>query len=181
MNIIKMFSLLVIILLGIYCSKESTKTDDVITIEDLLVKNNEISGWTYGGQRWVANNISELTTYIDGLAEVFQRYGFVDAANQSYEGKIDNQNRQLQLTVYRLQGEANALGVYEDPDLGLGSALPWENGAGTQSKYVRYGGLSQVLAFYRGSYYVSMQMSYDTEESLNILKQFALNVDQKIK
>jgi len=181
MNITKKFSLLIIILLGVYCSKESTKTDKVITIEDLLVKNNEISGWTYGGERWVANNISELTTYINGEAEVYQRYGFVDAAKQSYEGIIDNQNRQLHLTVYRLQSEDNALGVYEDPDLGLGSALPWENGAGIEAKYVRYGGLSQKLAFYREIYFVSLQMSYDTEESLSILKQFALNVDQKIK
>ena len=181
MKIIKKLLLLFIVLIGFYCSKDSTKTDDIITIEDVLVKNNEISGWTYGGQRWVANNISELTTYINGLAEVYQRYGFVDAANQSYEGKIDNQNRQLQLSVYRLQNEDNAQGVYEDPDLGLGSALQWENGAGTEAKYVRYGGLSQILAFYRGAYFVSLQMNYDTEESLSILKQFALNVDQKLK
>jgi hypothetical protein len=181
MKIIKKLPLLFIVLIGFYCSKDSTKTDEIITIEDLLVKNNEISGWNYGGQRWVANNISELTTYINGLAEVYQRYGFFDAANQSYEGKIDNQNRQLQLTVYRLQNEENAWGAYEDPDLGLGSALEWENGAGTEAKYVRYGGLSQVLAFFRGAYLVSLQMNYDTEESLSILKQFALNVDQKIK
>jgi hypothetical protein len=181
MKIIKKLPLLFIVLIGFYCSKDSTKTDEIITIEDLLVKNNEISGWNYGGQRWVANNISELTTYINGLAEVYQRYGFVDAANQSYEGKIDNQNRQLQLTVYRLQNEENTRGAYEDPDLGLGSTLQWENGAGTEAKYVRYGGLSQVLAFFRGAYFISLQMNYDTEESLSILKQFALNVDQKIK
>ena len=163
------------------CSKDSTNTNEVITTEDLLVKNNEITGWNYGGERWMANNISELTTYINGLAEVFQRYGFVEAARQSYEGTIDNQNRQLQLTIYKQQNEESSKAVFDDPDLGLSSALQWQNGAGNEAKYVRYGGLSQALVFYKGPYFVYLQIDYDTEESLIILKQFALNVDPKIQ
>jgi hypothetical protein len=161
------------------CSKDSTNTNEVITIEDLLVKNNEITGWIYGGVRWMANSITELTTYINGLADVFQRYGFVEAAHQSYEGNIDNENRQLQLTIYKQQNEESARAVYEDPDLGLGSGLVWQNGAGNEAKYVRYG-LSQALVFYKGPYFVYLQIDYDTEESLIILQQFARNVDQKI-
>ena len=167
------------ILLFAACSKESTNTNQVITTEDLLVKNNEITGWNYGGERWMANSISELTTYINGLADVFQRYGFVEAAHQSYEGNIDNENRPLRLTIYKQQNEESAKAVYEDPDLGLGRALVWKNGAGNESKYVRYG-LSQALVFYKGPYFVYLQIDYDTEESLIILKQFALNVDPKI-
>jgi len=163
------------------CHKEATKQNEVIAIDDALVKNNEIAGWTYAGQRWVANNISELTTYIDGLAEIYQRHGFVEAANQSYEGKIDGANRQLQLTVYNQGSEANAQALFNDPDLQLTSGLVWENGAGKEARYFRFGGLSQILAFYRNSYFVYLQINYDTEESLNILKQFALNVDQKIQ
>ena len=170
-------SILLIILLAA-CSKEPTKTNEVITTEDLLVKNNEITGWIYGGDRWIANNISELTTYINGLAEVFQRYGFVEAARQSYEGIIDNQNRKLQLTIYKHQNEESARSVYQDPDIGLGSAIQWENGAGKEAKYIRFG--FQALSFYNGPYFIYLQIEYDTEESLSILKQFALNVDQKI-
>ena len=167
-------------ILVLACSKDSTNTNEIITTEDLLVKNNEITGWVYGGERWMANSITELTTYINGLADVFQRYGFVEAARQSYEGKIDNENRQLQLTIYKQQNEESARAVYEDPDLGLGSALQWENGAGSEAKYVRYGGFSQALVFYKGPYFVYLQIDYDTEESLIILKLFALNVDSKI-
>ena len=177
------FCLITSILLTIFvlaCSKDSTNTNEIITTEDLLVKNNEITGWVYGGERWMANSITELTTYINGLADVFQRYGFVEAARQSYEGKIDNENRQLQLTIYKQQNEESARAVYEDPDLGLGSALQWENGAGSEAKYVRYGGFSQALVFYKGPYFVYLQIDYDTEESLIILKLFALNVDSKI-
>jgi hypothetical protein len=143
------------------------------------VKNNEITGWVYGGQRWMANNITELTTYINGLADVFQRYGFVEAAYQSYEGKIDDENRQLQMTIYKQQDEENAQAVYEDPDIGLGSGIQWQDGAGKEAKYIRFG--MQALAFYNGPYFVYLQINYDTEESLIILKQFALNVDQKIE
>ena len=55
-----------------------------------------------------------------------------------------------------------------------------DNGTGTEAKYVRYG-LSQALAFYKKAYYVSLEMNYDTEESLNVIKQFALNVSNNIK
>lgn len=149
-------------------------------IEDLLVKNNEITGWSYNGAGWTANNISELTTVIDGLADIFQRHGFIEAAYQAYQGKVDNADRRLDLTIYNQGSETNARATYDDPDLSLTSAQNWTGGAGTAAHYERYG-LSQKLAFYRGSYFVMLEMNYDTEESLNILKQFALNVDGRIK
>jgi hypothetical protein len=168
------------VILMFSCSKNSTKNNDILSIEDLLVKNNEITGWSYSGAGWTANNISELTTYINGLADIFQRHSFVEAANQVYLGKIDNADRRLDLTIYNQGSEINAKATYDDPDLGLTGALDWINGAGAASHYERYG-LSQKLAFYRGQYLVLLELNYDTEESLNILKQFALNVDGKIK
>lgn len=178
--VFRIFALMLMVFL-FSCHKSATKQNELIAIEDALVKNNEIAGWTYAGQRWVANNVSELTTYINGQAEIYQRHGFVEAANQSYEGKIDGANRQLQLTVYNQGSEANAQALFNDPDLQLTGGLVWTGGAGKEARYFRFGGLSQVMAFYRNSYFVYLQINYDTEESLNILKQFALNVDQKIK
>ena len=163
------------------CSKDSTGSDEIISIEDVLVKNNEISGWTYNGSGWVANNFSELTIYINGAAELYQRHGFIEAAHQPYQGTIDNGERQLELNVYDMGSEKNAQAVFEDPDFGLSGALDWADGAGTTAQYMRFGGLSQILAFYRNTYFVYLQINYDTEESLNILKQFALNVDGNIK
>jgi hypothetical protein len=84
--------------------------------------------------------------------------------------------------VYNLGTAANTVSLFEDPDLGLTSGLVWsDNPAGTGAKYIRYSGVSQVLCFYRGSYLVYFTVSFDTEESLNILKQFAYNVDEKVK
>lgn len=163
------------------CAKDTGKKE-TLTIEDLLVKNNEITGWVYAGSGWVANNGSELTTQIDGGAELYIKYGFVEAASQLYHGIINDISCEIGLTIYNLGTTDNVVTLFEDPDLGLTSALTWsDNPAGIVAKYIRYSGLSQVLCFYRGSYLVYLTMTFDTEESLSILKQFAYNVDEKIK
>ncbi len=163
------------------CSKQVTSSDDILSIEDLLVKNNEITGWAYSGPGWTANSISDLTVYINGLADIYQRHGFREAAHQTYRGAIGGTDRQLGLTVYDLDNENNAQATYGDPDLGLSAAIAWTSGAGAAAQYVRYGGFSHVLAFYKGPYFVYLEINDDTEESLSILKQFALNVDGKAR
>jgi len=149
-------------------------------IEDLLIRNNEITGWTYAGAGWTAGRISVLTTYIDGKADVYQRHGFAEAAYQAYQGTINAGTRTISVSVFDQSSAAGAIDTYDDPDVGLTGATTWTDGAGEAAHYVRYAGLSQALSFYRGSYFVLLEVNYDTEETLNILKQFALNVDGKI-
>ena len=170
-----------LVLLSFTCSKQVTRSDEILSIEDLLVKNSEITGWSYSGAGWVANSISELTIYINGLAEIYQRHGFREAGHQTYRGSIGDTDRQLGLTIYSVRSEGDARATYDDPDIGMAGAIDWTSGAGTAARYVRYGGFSQVLTFYRGVYFVSLEINDDTEESLNIVKQFALNVDGKIQ
>ena len=158
-----------------------TEGAPIISTENLLVKNNEIVGWSYTGSNWVANDFSELTIYINGMAEIYQRHGFVDAAHQTYQGKIDNIDRHLSLTIYNQGNESNALATYQDPDTGLSEAVDWIDGAGQAAHYIRYNGLSQALTFYSGQYFVYLVINCDTDESLNTLKQFALTVDSKIQ
>ena len=180
-TLVSYFGVFVCIFLSLQCKKNAASSDEILSIEDLLVKNNDITGWSYDGATWQANNISELTTYINGGAEIYQRHGFIEAAHQTYRGKIDNADRQLKLTIYNQGNENQAKATYEDPDIGLIGALDWADGAGQEAHYIRYSGLSQALTFYRNSYFVYLEITYDTEESLNILKQFALNVDGRIK
>ena len=163
------------------CSKQATRTEGILSVQDLLVRHNEITGWSHSGPGWEARSISELTVHINGLAEIYQRYGFEEGAHQSYEGTIENGSRVLELTAYEVDSEESAAALFEDPDLGFGGATPWTGGAGQEAHYVRYGGFSQALAFYRGAYFIFLGLNYDTEESLNILKQFALNVDGKLR
>lgn len=174
---------LAIVTLTLFACKKESATDPGVakTIDAFVVKNGEIAGWSYSGSSWIANNLSELTVYIDGLAEVYRRHGFVEAAHQEYAGTVSGNQGLLKLTVYNQSTQANALSLYGDVDLGFSGALDWSGAAGQAAHYVRNGGLSQVLGFYRGQYFVYLEINADTDESLNVLKQFALNVDGKLK
>jgi len=161
------------------CKKETTT--EPVTIDALIVRNNEIAGWSFTGSPWTASTVAELTTYIDGMADVYQRHGFVEAVHQDYRGTVNSVTVQLRLTVYDQGAEISAAAVFAEPALGYGGALDWKGGAGQAAHYVRNGGLSQALAFYRGRHFVTLEINADTDESLTILQQFALNVDGKIK
>lgn len=168
-------------LLFVSCKKESSTETPAKTIEDYTVKSNEITGWTLGAAKWTANNITELTTYIDGAADIYRKYGFIEAVHREYQGTVNGNAATLKLDVFNHGTKTNAQNLYADPDLGFSGATPWSSGAGDAARYLRNGGLSQQMSFYRNGFYVSLEMSTDTEESLNVLKQFALNVDAKIK
>lgn len=173
--------ILLALILFFGCEKSNpTESDEIVTIEDILVQNNEITGWSYSGVNWVANSITELTEYINGMAEIYQKHGFTEGAQQSYGGTINSSSCTIQLIIYNMDTAANAKEMYDDPDLGLSAATVWTDGAGAEAHYVRYGGLSQVMTFYSSGYFVYLMINYDSDESLNILKQFALNVDGKI-
>jgi uncharacterized protein (DUF1330 family) len=167
--------------LGFIECEKSTSSSEILTIEDLLTQSSEITGWSYSGTGWTASSMTELTEYINGMAETYDKYGFQQAAQQSYSGTIDNGSRTIQIIIYDLGSEDNAKDLYDDPDLGLSSATVWSGGAGTEAHYVQYGGLSEVLTFYKDVYFVYMQIDYDSDETLSILKQFALNISGKIE
>ena len=169
-------------LLASGCKKDSGTDPSGTTqaIEGLLVRNSEIAGWTFSGSQWVASSVSELTTYIDGLADIYQRHGFVEAAHQDYQGSVNSRSTTLRLTVYNQGTASNAASLYNDTDLGFSGAIDWTGGAGEAAHYVRNAGLSQLLGFQRGSYFVLLEIGTDSDESLNVLKTFALNVDGKI-
>jgi hypothetical protein len=174
-------SALLLLTLLASCKKDAGTETPAKTIEDYLVKNNEITGWALGSSRWTANNITELTNRINGAAEIYRRHGFVEAASQDYRGTVNNNQATLTLTVFNQANKANASSLYNDPAVGFSGAITWTNGAGEAAQYLRNGGLSQQLCFYRNNFFVLLEISADTEESLNIAKQFALNVDAKTK
>jgi hypothetical protein len=167
------------------CKKNSTDPNNgkVKTISERLPQNGEIAGWTFSGSGWTANNITDLTNYIDGAAPAYQRHGFIEAAHQKYQGTVNNANAIIGLTIYNQGTSATALDLYNDTDLGFNGAIDW-NGtghAGTAAHYLQNGGLSQQLSFYRNGYYVYVEVNTDTPESLSIIQQFALNVDAEVK
>jgi hypothetical protein len=166
------------------CKKNSTDSNNsqTKTITERLTQNGEIAGWTFSGSGWTAYNITDLTTYIDGAAPLYQRHGFIEAAYQKYQGSINGANATIDITIYNQGTSANTLALYNDTDTGFNGAIDWTSTghAGDAAHYIRSGNLSQKLAFYRNGYYVYVDIDLNTNESLNIIQQFALNIDGKI-
>ena len=164
------------------CKKDSTGPENGQgkTITDLLVKNSEIGGWTYFGSGWTANNLTELTVKIDGASDIYQRHGFIEAASQDFQGNVNSAAARLSIMVFNQGTTSNAAALYADPAIGFSGALSWTT-CGNAAHYVRNGGLSQELAFTRNGYYVYVNIDHDTDESLSVIQQFALNLDGKIQ
>lgn len=52
----------------LFCSKENTNNPKALTPEDLLTKDNEISGWQRTGERWTVSSNGELFSHIKLMA-----------------------------------------------------------------------------------------------------------------
>jgi len=160
------------------CSKTTT-SPETLTIEDLLVKNNELAGWVYGDTRWVARNDTELFDIIDGAGDINIQNGFQEAAYQNYNGNINEESKVLDILIFDQTTSQNAQTVYDAPETDFGDATPWADGAGEEAHY-KTAGWNTRMSFHRGKYYVLLTITSNTEEGLNVMKQFALNVDGKI-
>ncbi|MGD9140044.1 MAG: hypothetical protein PVJ42_00750 [bacterium] len=171
-------ALLLLLALTAACSK-STSEPEAISVEDLLVKNNELAGWVYGDERWVARNDTELFDIIDGAGEINIQNGFQEGAYQNYNGTINEESKVLDILIFDQGTSENAQTVYDAPETDFGDAVPWVDGAGEEAHYKTVGWVTR-MSFHRGKYYVLLTVNSDAEEGLNILKQFALNVDGKI-
>lgn len=179
MKILILNALLILISFCQGCKKDSGEKK-LLTIEDAIVQSNEITGWV-SGNGWYANNSSDLTKHINGGSVLFLKYGFKEAVSQIYSGSVNGAGTDITLCIYDLTIVDNVNYILEDPSLELSSAQLWtDQPAGTKAKYRRLSE-SQILHFSRDKYYVSISIENDSDESLSILKQFAYNVDGKVK
>ncbi|HEY9123691.1 MAG TPA: hypothetical protein PK252_11050 [Bacteroidales bacterium] len=77
-------------------------------LKNILPGNKEIDDWqVVDSIRTIKGN--QLFDYIDGGAEIFVEYGFVQAVSATYK---DNANRQLQAEVYEMADSAASYGAY---------------------------------------------------------------------
>ena len=90
--------LLVVVLSG--CSKDSITNSKAVSPEDILTKDDEISGWKRSGESWTANSSGELNTYINGEEPVYTRHGFIEAAMQKYEGNVLNNSVTVEQRIF---------------------------------------------------------------------------------
>lgn len=178
MKQLSVFFLLTVSLL-FFCSKDNSSNPKALTPEDLLIKDNEISGWVRSGDFWTASSAGDLNNYINGEAVIYTNRGFVEAAKQDYQGNILGNTATIELRIFDQGTAANAQSVFDELALQMSNPVNWLTNSGQTAKIERFS-LSQKLIFWNSKYFISLSITGETDEALNILKTFANNVDSKI-
>lgn len=163
-----------------FCSKKNPMVDTILAPEDLLLKDNEISGWERSGQCWVASSYGELTNYINGEAVIYTSRGFVESAFQIYQGSVLENTETVELRIFDQGNQKNAESVFDELVNQMSSPIEWDPGVGEQAKIERFP-LAQRIIFWKSKYFIAFSISSGLEEALNVLKTFSINVDSKIE
>ncbi|MFC1569138.1 DUF6599 family protein [bacterium] len=172
---------LILILLSlslIYCDKSSSGPE-TLTIEDLLVKDNEISGWNQTGEFWLASSSTDLYTYINGGAELYKMHGFVEAVSQSYDGPIEGFTESITVRIFDQGSQENVTSLFADYINNMSNPEQWTD-VGDDARIERFDLGTQII-FRKSKYFVLLEVTSSMEKALDILKSFARNVDLKIK
>jgi hypothetical protein len=164
----------------IVCSKKNATNPEVVSVEDLMVKNNEISGWNRVGEGWVASSESDLFNHIDGGAPLYTRHGFVEAADQDYSGKVLQDTVTVDLMAFDQGTSTNAQELFNEVSVSLLTPEIWQSVNYKEAKIER-SPLSIRIIGWKSKYYASLTITSNLNESLEVLKTFADNVGSKIK
>ena len=163
------------------CSEDSEDdSTPILSPVDLLVDDDDISGWRSIGSYDEANDFDGLYDLIDGGAEQYIDEGFVSAAFQIYESCVGEVCRLAKVTlrIYD-QGESeNARAVYEKVSTGIG--IPW-GGAGTEARIDESGLASYTVEFWEQNFFVQVVIDDKSDDALNIVKLFASQVSSEIE
>ncbi|MCD4774095.1 MAG: hypothetical protein K8R41_12010 [Bacteroidales bacterium] len=120
--------------------------------------------------KWKKNPVVErysddnLYNLINGGAEIFYEYGFVEVIS----GKYQNNNSSIDVEIYKMKNDAAAYGIYSF-NRNNGEILEIGNEAVLNTNYI---------VFWKGEYFVSI--SKDNLETTGSLLEVALAIDEKI-
>lgn len=159
------------------CSKDSGTNAKPVTPEDILTRDDEISGWRRAGGSWTASSSGELNANIDGEEPVYTRHGFVEAAMQRYEGKVLNSSATVEVRIFDQGTDANAAALFAELLLQLVNPIAFS--IGEEAKIERFP-LSQRILFRKSNYLASLTITSGLDEALDVLKTFAGNIDSRI-
>lgn len=176
----RIFILAIAMVASIQCSKKSTTNPSLASVEDLIIKDNEISGWRRTGEGWVASSETDLYGRIDGAAPPYVQHGFVEAADQNYAGKVLQDTVTVELKVFDQGETANAQALFGELSVLMLTPETWQTDKFRDAKIERTQ-LSIRIAAWKSKYYVSLSITSNLNEALEVLKTFATNVGSKIK
>lgn len=177
-KVIPIITILLLIFWG--CSSDDPVATDLTGVEDFLPASNDILGWDRGQDDWIARSAADLNRYLGGEAPAYTQRGFIEGAMQQYEGSIAGTATLVEVRVFNQETNANAHRLYLDlRGLMLGTLVTWGDGAGEEAIIERLPTFQRIY-FWRYNYFVSLVISAGGDEALNILKNFANDVDVKI-
>lgn len=177
----KILLILSLPLLFCLCTEAEETEIEPKDVVELIPVDNEISGWNQSGPLQVAENETQLETYIDGEAQIYVDNGFVKFARQYYQGDISGSTKQLELRIFDMGDTVNAKAVYDD--VGTGYETPWtEPGhAGTEARIDETLLFDYKIDFWSDKFYVWITLYEEkTPAGLNIAQLFALNISTAI-
>jgi hypothetical protein len=155
--------IVLILLVCPYVRGETASSAQVIIKETVPVP-----GWKSEGEVYVFNP-SNLYTYIDGAADFFIAYGFVELAGTSYI-PINAGKDAITVDIYDMGKPLNAFGVFQSrkddslPSLNIGTASLGADG---------------YLVFYKDRYYVEIQ-ALITEKETAVIQTTAQRIAERI-
>jgi len=174
------FLFILAVLTSIQCSKKNTASPELSSVEDLIIKDNEISGWRRAGEGWVVSSETDLYGKIDGAAPPYVQHGFVEAADQNYSGKVLQDTVTVELKVFDQAKAANAQALFAELAVNMITPETWQTDKFQEAKIERTQ-LSIRITGWKSKYYISLSITSNLNEALEVLKTFATNVGSKIK
>ena len=144
---------------------------------DLLPANDDISGFQKKGSPAIMTDYQSIMDAIDGAAQKFIDYGFVEGVQQLYSnGSID-----IDVHILNQGSEQNAKQILIE--FYPSSPEVISPGEGSLPKVVIEHALLTGYSLYyqQGNIYMEIIASEKTTFALNMLKQFYWNIDGKIE
>ena len=173
---------LVVTCVVVSCNKSDTPTNNnVVSITDLLPRDNEISGWARASRAWVARNKEDLQREIDGGFEIFANHGFVEGAMQNFTGSVNQQSGiECDIEVYDQHSALEADALFDDPEKAFSSPITPNNTPSARAQ-IQKDVFSYRMKFSKSKYFVTISIGSSDDKTQEVIEIFANNIAGKIK
>jgi hypothetical protein len=166
MSSVKLMTIKILLLccgwLGAQSTGEHVMADNISSMLTLLP--DTVRGWTAKEKNQY--NRDNLYDYIDGGAELYLSYGFIEMVNFTYDRK---DQPSLVVDIFDMGSSENAFGVFSYSRETIDSTY----GQGSQYN-------PGLLLFWKDRYYISILASPETSESRETVFRLASLIDNKI-
>jgi hypothetical protein len=146
----------------------SVRSETGSSARAVIKETLQVPGWKQVGELYVFDP-SNLYNHINGAAEFFIAYGFIELAGANYS-PLDESDEAISVDIYDMGNVLNAFGVFQSrrdrssPSLNIGTASFGEGG---------------YLVFYKDRYYVEIQ-AFVTEKRQTVIQTIASSVSEHL-